>query len=71
MQPHRATSSEKWASPGDGTEIWFSRQSGPEMAQISMPFIGGTPRDLLDKNATAPAWSPDGTPTRLFQERRR
>ena len=31
------------------------------MAQMIMPLMGGTPRAFLDKEATAPAWSPDGT----------
>jgi Tol biopolymer transport system component len=31
------------------------------MAQMIMPLMGGTPRAFLDKEATAPAWSQDGT----------
>ncbi len=46
---------------GDGSEIWFSRGSGPSMAQLLLPLLSGTPRPFLDKNATAPAWAPDDT----------
>ena len=46
---------------GDGAEIWFSPDTGPGMAQMIMPLMGGTPRAFLDKGATAPSWSPDGT----------
>jgi Tol biopolymer transport system component len=46
---------------GDGAEIWFTPETGPSMEQMIMPLMGGTPRAFLDKEATAPAWSPDGT----------
>jgi Tol biopolymer transport system component len=45
---------------GDGAEIWFSPDTGPSMAQMIMPLMGGTPRAFLDKGATAPSWSTDG-----------
>ena len=37
------------------------------MAQMIMPLMGGTPRAFLDKGATAPAWSPDGTHLAYFK----
>ena len=46
---------------GDASEIWFTPETGPSMAQMIMPLMGGTPRAFLDKEATAPAYSPDGT----------
>ena len=36
-----------------------------------MPLIGGTPRAFLDKGATAPAWSPDGTRLAYFKNEAR
>ncbi len=57
----------KFGFSGDGTEIWFSPDTGPAMAQMIMPLIGGTPRAFLDRNATAPAWSPDGTRLTYFK----
>jgi Tol biopolymer transport system component len=50
----------KFGFSGDGAEIWFSPETGPAMAQMIMPLIGGTPRAFLKKGATAPSWSPDG-----------
>ena len=52
---------------GDGAEIWFSPDTGPSMAQMIMPLMGGTPRAFLDKGATAPSWSPDGTRIAYFK----
>ena len=52
---------------GDGAEIWFSPETGPSMAQMIMPLLGGTPRAFLDKGATAPSWSPDGTRLTYFK----
>src|SRR5260221_4965665 len=37
------------------------------MAQMRMPFTGGTPRAFLDKNATAPSWSPDDAHLAYFK----
>jgi serine/threonine protein kinase/Tol biopolymer transport system component len=44
---------------GDGADIWFSLETGPSMAQMRLPMTGGTPSAFLDRNATAPSWSPD------------
>jgi Tol biopolymer transport system component len=52
---------------GDGAEIWFSPETGPSMAQMIMPLMGGTPRAFLDRRATAPSWSPDGTRLTYFK----
>ena len=52
---------------GDGANIWFSPATGPSMAQMIMPLLGGTPRGFLDKGATAPSWSPDGTRLTYFK----
>jgi Tol biopolymer transport system component len=52
---------------GDGAEIWFSPETGPSMAQMIIPLPGGTPRAFLDKAATAPSWSPDGTRLTYFK----
>ena len=52
---------------GDGSEIWFSRETGPAMAEMIMPIMGGAPRAFLDKAATAPSWSPDGTRLAYFK----
>jgi Tol biopolymer transport system component len=57
----------KFGFSGDGTEIWFSPETGPSMAQMIMPLMGGTPRAFLDKGATAPSWSPDGTRLTYFK----
>ena len=57
----------KFGFSGDGAEIWFSTDTGPAMAQMMMPLIGGNPRAFLDRNATAPAWSPDGTRLTYFK----
>jgi serine/threonine protein kinase/WD40 repeat protein len=52
---------------GDGAEIWFGYDTGPSMAQMIMPLMGGTARAFLDRNATAPSWSPDGTRLTYFK----
>jgi serine/threonine protein kinase len=52
---------------GDGAEIWFTPGSGPSMAQMLLPLIGGSPRPFLDKGVTAPSWSPDGTRLTYFK----
>ncbi len=52
---------------GDGTNIWFSLDTGPAMAQMIMPLIGGPPTAFLDKNATAPSWSADGSRLAYFK----
>jgi Tol biopolymer transport system component len=52
---------------GDGSEIWFSFETGPSMAQLIMPMMGGSRRPFLDKFATAPSWSPDGTRLTYFK----
>jgi len=57
----------KFGFSGDGAKIWFSPDTGPSMAQMIMPLMGGTPRAFLDKGATAPAWSPDGTHVAYFK----
>ena len=57
----------KFGFSGDGADIWFSPDTGPAMAQMIMPLIGGSPRAFLDRNATAPAWSPDGTRLAYFK----
>jgi REP element-mobilizing transposase RayT len=36
---------------GDGSEIWFSRDTGPSMAQMIMPLMGGAPRAAADASA--------------------
>jgi Tol biopolymer transport system component len=51
----------------DSSEIWFGLETGPSMAQMIMPIMGGTPRPFLDKGATAPAWSPDGRRLTYFK----
>jgi len=57
----------KFGFSGDGTEIWFSPDTGPSMAQKIMPLMGGTPRAFLDNGATAPSWSPDGNHIAYFK----
>jgi len=52
---------------GDGADIWFSPDTGPGMAQMIMPLMGGAPRAFLDKGATAPSWSPDGARLTYFK----
>ena len=52
---------------GDGSEIWFGLDTGPSMAQMIMPLMGGTPRAFLDRSATAPSWSPDGRRVAYFK----
>ena len=66
LQPIGATF-RKFGFSGDGAEIWFSPDTGPSMAQMLMPLMGGTPRAFLDKGATAPSWSPDGTRLTYFK----
>jgi serine/threonine protein kinase/Tol biopolymer transport system component len=57
----------KFGFTADGSQIWFSPDTGPAMAQMIMPLIGGAPRPFLDRNATSPAWSPDGTRLAYFK----
>src|SRR5205823_13414628 len=57
----------KFGFSGDGAEIWLSPETGPSMAQMIMPLMGGTPRAFLDKGATAPSWSPDGARVAYFK----
>jgi len=57
----------KFGFSGDGAEVWFSPETGPSMAQMIMPLMGGTPRAFLEKGATAPSWSPDGTRLTYFK----
>jgi Tol biopolymer transport system component len=57
----------KFGFSGDGAEIWFSPETGTSMAQMIMPLMGGSPRAFLDKGATAPSWSPDGTRLTYFK----
>ena len=57
----------KFGFSGDGAEIWFSPETGPSMAQMIMPLMGGTPRAFLDRGATAPSWSPDGSRLTYFK----
>jgi Tol biopolymer transport system component len=57
----------KFGFSGDGSEIWFSPDTGPSMAQMIMPLLGGTPRTFLQKGATAPSWSPDGSRIAYFK----
>ena len=52
---------------GDGTAIWFGLDTGPSMAQMIMPLMGGTPRAFLEGSATAPSWSPDGARLTYFK----
>ncbi|MEP7310263.1 MAG: protein kinase [Acidobacteriota bacterium] len=66
LQPIGATF-RKFGFTGDGAEIWFSPDTGPSMAQMIMPLMGGTPRAFLDKGATAPSWSADGTRLTYFK----
>jgi Tol biopolymer transport system component len=66
LQPTFATF-RKTGFSGDGADIWFGLDNGPSMAQMTMPLVGGTPRAFLDKGATAPAWSPDGTRLTYFK----
>jgi serine/threonine protein kinase/Tol biopolymer transport system component len=49
----------KFGFSGDGADIWFSFDTGPAMAQMRMPVLGGPLRAFLQKNGTAPSWSPD------------
>jgi Tol biopolymer transport system component len=51
----------------EGSEIWFSPDTGPAMAQMIKPLIGGAARPFLDRSATAPSWSPDGTRLTYFK----
>jgi serine/threonine protein kinase/Tol biopolymer transport system component len=51
----------------DGTEISFSFDNGPSMAQMMVPLMGGAPRAFLDTGATAPSCSPDGTRLTYFK----
>jgi Tol biopolymer transport system component len=51
----------------DGTEISFSPENGPSMAQMVVPLMGGAPRAFLDTGATAPSCSPDGTRLTYFK----
>ena len=55
------------AVTADGSEIWFSRGSGPSMAQLLLPLLSGSPRPFLDRNASAPSWAPDDTRLVYFQ----
>jgi Tol biopolymer transport system component len=57
----------KFGFSGDGAEIWFSPETGPSMAQMIIPLMGGKPRAFLEKGATAPSWSPDGTRITYFK----
>ena len=57
----------KFGFSGDGTEIWFSPDTGPAMAQMIMPLMGGAARAFLDRGATAPAWSPDDRRVAYFR----
>ena len=57
----------KFGFSGDGAEIWFSPETGPSMAQMIMPLMGGAPRAFLDRGATAPSWSPDGSRLTYFK----
>jgi Tol biopolymer transport system component len=50
----------KFGFSGDGAQIWFTPGTGADMAQMIVPLIGGARRAFLERNATAPAWSPDG-----------
>jgi serine/threonine protein kinase/Tol biopolymer transport system component len=50
----------KFGFSGDGTDIWFTFDTGPAMAQMRMPVLGGPLRAFLQKSGTAPSWSPDG-----------
>jgi Tol biopolymer transport system component len=57
----------KFGFSGDGAEIWFSPDTGPAMAQLIMPLMGGEPRAFLDRGATAPSWSADGSRLAYFK----
>jgi Tol biopolymer transport system component len=57
----------KFGFSGDGAEVWFSPETGPSMAQMIVPLMGGVPRPFLDKGATAPSWSPDGAQLTYFK----
>jgi Tol biopolymer transport system component len=61
------TTFRKFGFSGDGSEIWFSPDTGPSMAQKIIPFMGGTPRAFLDNGATAPSYSPDGSRVAYFK----
>jgi Tol biopolymer transport system component len=66
MQPGWRTF-RRFGFSGDGAEIWFSRETGPNLAEMIMPVMGGAPRAFLDKAATGPSWSPDGTRLAYFK----
>ncbi len=44
----------------DGTRIAFATQARPDGSAVYSVRLGGTDRMLLARNASAPAWSPDG-----------
>jgi Tol biopolymer transport system component len=67
LEPFGGRIFRKLGFSGDGAEIWFSPQTGPSMAQMILPLMGGMPRAFLDRGATAPAWSPDGTRLTYFK----
>ena len=60
----------KFGFSGDGADIWFSFDTGPAMAQMRMPVLGGPPRAFLQRNGTAPSWSADGTRLVFFMNER-
>jgi serine/threonine protein kinase/Tol biopolymer transport system component len=51
----------------DAADVWFTPGSGPSMAQLVMPLLGGAPRPFLGTGVTAPSWSPDGTQVAFFK----